>query len=178
VRPAEPALYLADEAPDDPVAHIDRMKAVVRQDIAVAYDKRCQGISVPDEAFFPVEITGGGLPELAVSLQLADCRLGRTLFSGTGGEVVQFWIGSGGPVRLLLEQQMHGFTPLDGGLQTVQHGGSCPGGAGPDSCVVTYRWEDKGRRLETESRTLGSALADPPEPEYGYYRLTGVKPPA
>lgn len=177
-EPVVPRLYLAGEAPNDSAAHLQRMKAVIRQDAEIAYAKRCEGIALPDEAFFPIEITGGGLPELAVSLQLAQCNLGRTLFSGTGGELVQVWIGSGGPVRLMLEQQMHGFTPLDRGLMTVQHGGVCPNGAGPDACVVTYRWEDEGRRLETVGRTLASTLGAWPETEHDYYRLTGIRRPA
>jgi hypothetical protein len=149
-------------------------KAVIRQDAETSYGERCGTIHLPDEAFFPVEVTGGGLPELAVSLTLADCAAGRTLFSGTGGMAVQLWSGSGGPVRLLLERHMHGFTPLGGGLLTFQHGAACPGGAGPDTCVITYRWDGTGRRLETESRVPASTRGSWPEPEFGYDDLTGI----
>ena len=165
-------IYRAGEAPDEIEAHLVRMKSVIRQDLRIAFDKRCEGITAPDDAFLPIEITGGGLPELALSMGLVECKIGPSVFSGTGGVNVQFWIGNGGPVRLLLEQQMHGFTPGDGYVQAVQHGATCPGGAGPDSCIVTYRWNDKGRRLEVASMVLGSDAPIPPAMNYDIEDLT------
>ncbi|HEX8694399.1 MAG TPA: hypothetical protein VF746_18400 [Longimicrobium sp.] len=154
--PDRPTVLVGRES-DDPGAHMARLKAVVRQDARTSYGAECGTISVPDDAFIPIEITGGGLAEVAVTFGRVRCGLGPTRFSGTGGVLVQFWIGSGGPVRLLLEQQMHGFTPVDEGLVTMQHGGYCPDGAGPDQCRVTYRWNDRDRRLEVVERRLASS---------------------
>jgi hypothetical protein len=169
--PQQPAIIIGRET-DDPAGHLARMKAVIRQDAVTSYGAECGGIEVPDRAFIPVEITGGGLPELAVPFGRVICPdHGLNRFSGTGGVMVQFWIGSGGPVRLLLEQNMHGFTPGERRLVTWQHGGYCPDGAGPDQCRVTYAWDEEGRRFEIVERRLASTL--PPEtPRYGYELLS------
>lgn len=143
---------------DDIPAHLARMKAVIRQDAVTSYSEECEGIAIPEEAMVPVEITGGGLPELAVIFPRAHCGVGANRFTGTGGAMVQFWIGSGGPVRLLLEHSMHGFTPAGDRLVTMQHGGFCPNGAGPDQCRVTYGWNDRDRRLDVVDRRLASEL--------------------
>lgn len=172
----EVLIYRAGEAPDEVEAHLARMKAVIRQDIVTAYDATCDGVSVPDNAFIPVEITGGGLPEMAVSMLRVECKRGANMFAGSGGQVVQFWIGSGGPVRLMLEQQMHGFTPGDAQLQVVAHGAFCPDGAGPDVCIVTYRWEPRLRLMLPETMVKGSEAPMPPAMEYDYEDLYPVKP--
>jgi hypothetical protein len=138
--PEQPAMIVARES-DNPAAHME-----------------CGTIEVPDNAFIPVEITGSGLPEIAVTFGRVHCGLGMNRFSGTGGVMMQFWIGSGGPVRLLLEKQMHGFTPAGTRLITMQHGAYCPGGAGPDQCRVIYQWNDQDRRLDVIERRLASTL--------------------
>lgn len=153
-------------------AQLQRMKAAIRRDAQASYGEECGTIAVPDHAFIPVEISGGGLPELAVSYGRVECGIGRTRFSGTGGVMVQFWIGSGGPVRLLLEHQMHGFTSEGDRLATLQHGAYCPGGAGPDACLVTYAWNGQDRRLDVVGRALVSQLSDVPEMRYGYETLS------
>lgn len=151
----QPAVLVGRESED---THLARLKAVIRQDAVTSYGAECGTIEIPDDAFIPVEITGGGLTELAVSFGRVSCGIGASRFSGTGGVLVQFWIGSGGPVRLLLEHQMHGFTASGDQLISMQHGGFCPGGAGPDQCRVTYRWNDRDRRLEVIDRRLASPL--------------------
>jgi hypothetical protein len=153
----QPAVIIGRET-DNPAAHMTRLKAVIRQDARTAYGDECPSIEIPDSALIPVEITGGGLPEMAVNFGRVRCGGALTRFTGTGGAMVQFWIGSGGPVRLLLEHQMHGFTPDATRLITMQHGGFCPGGAGPDQCRVIYQWNDKDRRLDVIERTLASTL--------------------
>jgi hypothetical protein len=155
--PEQPAMIVARES-DNPAAHMARLKAVIRQDAVTSYGAECGTIEVPDNAFIPVEITGGGLPEIAVTFGRVHCGLGMNRFSGTGGVMMQFWIGSGGPVRLLLEKQMHGFTPAGTRLITMQHGAYCPGGAGPDQCRVIYQWNDQDRRLDVIERRLASTL--------------------
>ena len=169
--PEQPAVVVGRES-DHPESHIERMKAVIRQDAQISYGAECGTIAVPDEAFVPVEITGGGLPEMAVSFGRVRCGIGATRFSGTGGVMVQFWLGSGGPVRLLLEQQMHGFTPAVRELVTMQHGGFCPGGAGPDQCRVTYGWNDQDRRLEVVERRLASSLGHVDRMAYEWAELS------
>ena len=157
---------------DDVVGHIARIKAVVRQDAKVSYGTECPDIAVPEEAFIPVEITGNGPPELAVSYGPVRCHGALTRFSGTGGVMMQFWVGSGGPVRLLLEHQMHGFTPGRDRLITMQHGSYCPGGAGPDQCRVIYQWNEADRRLEVIDRTLASDLEHADEMEFTWETLS------
>ncbi|HEX6316583.1 MAG TPA: hypothetical protein VFZ73_17045 [Gemmatimonadaceae bacterium] len=156
-RAAESAIVVSRET-EDSVEHLVRLKAVIRQDALTSYGAECGTIEVPEDAFIPVEMTGGGLAEVAVTFGRVRCGIGLTRFSGTGGVMVQFWIGSGGPVRLVLEQQMHGFTPAGRRLITMQHGGFCPGGAGPDQCRVTYEWNDQDRRLDVVERRLASDL--------------------
>ena len=166
--PQAPATLVGRES-DDPAYVLALMKAVIRRDAVTSYGADCAAIEIPDAAMIPVEITGGGLPELAVSFARVRCGDSASRFTGSGGVMVQFWIGSGGPVRLLLEQQMHGFTPAGDRLVTMQHGGFCPGGAGPDQCRVIYRWNDRDRRLEVVERRLASTL--PPQPmtyDYAY----------
>ncbi len=174
VRAAErPSVVVGREA-DDSASHVARLKAVIRQDAVTSYGAECGSITVPDEAFILVELTGGGLPEMAVTFGRVSCGIGATRFSGTGGVLVQFWLGSGGPVRLLLEHQMHGFTPGERQLVTMQHGAYCPGGAGPDQCRVTYQWNEQDRRLDVVDRQLASSLPGAEPMTYDWATLTRV----
>jgi hypothetical protein len=156
---------------DDEAAVLARLEQTIRADALASYGAECGTVEVPDDAFIPVEITGGGIPELALPLGRIRCGIGANRFSGTGGVVVQFWIGSGGPPRLLLEQQMHGFTPASDRLVTVQHGSFCDGGAGPDLCRVVYRWSDRDRRLGVVERRRLSDLGQIEEMRYGHESL-------
>jgi hypothetical protein len=78
-----PAVKVGEEIGDD--AFVERMKAVIRQDTVTSYAADCGGrIALPNDAFIPVEITGGGPPELAVVLARADCPLGANCPGGFG----------------------------------------------------------------------------------------------
>jgi hypothetical protein len=151
------------------------MRAMIRAQAQRDYGTECGQVTVPDRAIIPIEVTGGGLPEYAVTFGRVACAADggvSTRWQGTGGPFVQFWIGSGGPPRIMLEQTMHGFSVTEGKLVAQQHGGFCPGGAGPNVCVVTYQWDDRTRRLEVVSRVFdedGGGLAPM---QYGYRELT------
>lgn len=150
------------------------MRQVIREQAQRDYGGECGTVTVPDSAIIPLELTGGGLPEYAVTFGKVECAVdgGRsTRWQGTGGPLMQFWTGSGGPARIMLEQTMHGFSAVEGGLVAQQHGGFCPGGAGPNVCVVTYGWDPNLRRLEVLDRRFdedGSGLAPM---QYGYEEL-------
>jgi hypothetical protein len=150
--PQAPAVAVGHEPPPA----VEAVRAVVRAEAQRLYGEECGRVIVPDRAIVPIEVTGGGLPEYAVLLGRATCAAigGSQTWQGTGGAVVQVWLASGGPPRMLLEHQMHGFSPAGDRLVTSQHGGFCPGGAGPGVCLVTYRWNDRDRTLEVESRRL------------------------
>lgn len=168
-----PGIFIAGPPTANAAAHLARMKSVIRQDALTSFGASCEDISLPERAFHPVEITGGGMPELAVGLGRARCRHGDThMFAGTGGITVQFWTGERGPPRLILEQQMHGFTPAGDRLITMQHGANCPEGGGPDQCRVTYAWNDQDGRLEAVERRM--MPGDAPEARMQYpFELLG-----
>ena len=128
----------------------------IRREAQRRYGEECGEVLLPDRAYVSLEITGGGLPEYAVLLGRGTCsRHGNSgRWQGTGGAVVQFWLVSDGPPRLLLEHQMHGFSALPNGVLSEQHGAYCPGGAGPDMCLVRYEWNERRRVLELGSRRL------------------------
>ena len=150
------------------------MRRLIRDQAQRDYASECGVVTIPDRAIIPVELTGGGLPEYAVTFGRVECATDggqSTRWQGTGGPLMQFWIGSGGPARIMLEQTMHGFSVVDGRLVAQQHGGFCPGGAGPNVCVVTYGWDDRTRRLEVLDRRFdenGTGLAPM---QYGYDEL-------
>jgi hypothetical protein len=160
--PAEPPLLIDDsEAPATLVGNeaptpVEKVRTAIREEATRLYADECGEVLLPDRAFEPVEITGGGLPEYAVLLGRGTCvrdgSSGRWL--GSGGAVVQVWLASGGPPRMLLEHQMHGFLPVPRGFLGLQHGGFCPGGAGPGMCLVQYEWNDRDRTLEVAHRRL------------------------
>jgi hypothetical protein len=164
--PAEPPLLIDDTRAQENAAAtlvgheaptpIERIRAAVRQEATRLYAGECGSVRIPDQAFEPIEITGGGLPEYAVLLGRGVCAGdgGSGRWQGSGGSVVQVWLASGGPPRMLLEHQMHGFSPVPRGLLSLQHGGYCSGGAGPGMCLVQYEWNDRGRRLEVAHRRL------------------------
>ena len=80
---------------------------------------------------------------------------------------------------MLLEHQMHGFTLTADGLLSDQHAGFCPGGAGPNTCLVRYRWNDRDRTLEVAERRYldGSTSEQPPRMEWGYEQLSASRRP-
>jgi hypothetical protein len=55
---------------------------------------------------------------------------------------------------MLIERMVRGFTPEGDGLGLLQHGTYCPGGAGPNVCLVRYRWHEKDRALYPVRRTF------------------------
>jgi hypothetical protein len=121
-------------------------------------------------------VTGGGDPEYAVILSHARCDGASSYFTGTGGSVIQFWSASGDAPILLLSHSMHGFTPTPEGLISLQHGGYCPGGAGPGMCLVTYVWEGPEEGFQVRSRKLFDYLhpREPPAMRYDWnYPLPG-----
>ena len=152
---------------------LSAVRAAVRAEAQRLYGRDCGRVIIPDRAFLPVEITGANNPEYAVLFGRAKCTNwggSSQRWSGTGGPVVQFWFASDGPARLLLERAMHGFTPTGSGLRSLQHGTYCPGGAGPNPCLVTYRWNEKDRALEVVRRTFvdGQRVKTVPRMRFGY----------
>jgi hypothetical protein len=151
---------------------IERLEDAIRHDAATRYGAECGSILIPSTAFFPVEMTGGGATEVAVSFARVRCGPILSRWTGTGGVVVQFWMdGLVGP-RLLLEQQLHGFTPAGTRLITMQHGGFCPGGAGPDSCRVTYEWNERTQQLDVVDRQLASTPGAMESMQFDYETLS------
>ena len=153
------------------------VRSAVRAEAQRLYGRDCGTVTIPDRAFLPVEITGASNPEYAVLMGRARCsKWGGTSqrWSGTGGPVVQFWYASDGPARMLLERAMHGFTPTGDGLRALQHGTYCPGGAGPNPCLVAYRWNERDRALEVVRRTFidGVKVKRSPKMRYGYQFLS------
>jgi hypothetical protein len=144
---------------DEPALDMNIVHAAIAAEAQRLYGGECGQVFVPERAIVAVELTGDGHPEYAVLFSRVQCRAdggATTRWQGTGGAVVQFWLASGGPPRMLLEHSMLGFSPADefSGLITHQHGAFCPGGAGPNVCEVNYRWNDRDRALEAASRTL------------------------
>lgn len=153
-RPRPVVREIRMEGAREPLASV---RAAVRAEAQRLYGRDCGKVTVPDRAFVAVEITGANNPEYAVLFGRAKCANwggSSQRWSGTGGPMVQFWFASDGPARMLLERAMHGFTPTGSGLRSLQHGTYCPGGAGPNPCLVSYRWNEKDRALEVVRRTF------------------------
>jgi hypothetical protein len=172
--PRRPVREIQMDGPREPLPAV---RAAVRAEAQRLYGRDCGKVTIPDRAFVPVEITGADNPEYAVLFGRARCgNLGGTSqhWSGTGGPVVQFWFASDGPARMLLERAMHGFTPVAGGLRSLQHGTYCPGGAGPNPCLVTYRWNSKDRALEVVRRTFidGRRIKTVPRMRFDYEAIS------
>ena len=169
-----PARVVAREADLRPDFEAE-ITSVIRADAQRSYGPECGRVTVPDRAFIPVELTGGGLPEYAVTFGRVHCEAtgGAGPWTGTGGVMMQFWIGSGGPARLLLEHSMFGFTIEPERLVSLQHGAFCPGGAGPSMCLVSYAWNDKDRRLDVVARRFYEGDGnEPPRMARGYEELS------
>jgi hypothetical protein len=139
------------EGAREPLASV---KAAVRSEAQRLYGRQCRKVIVPDRAFIPVEITGASNPEYAVLLGRATCATQPQLWQGTGGAMVQLWYASDGPARMLMERMVRGFSPTGKGIDLLQHGTYCPGGAGPNVCLVQYRWHEKDRALYPVKRTF------------------------
>jgi hypothetical protein len=133
---------------------LSAVKAAARAEARRLYAQDCGIVTLPDRAFVPVEVTGGSNPEYAVLLGRGTCTNWAQRWSGTGGALVQFWYATNGPPRMLMERMVRGFTPVRGGVDLLQHGTYCPGGAGPNVCLVSYRWHDKDRALYPIKRTF------------------------
>lgn len=153
------------------------VKAAVRAEAQRLYGRDCGAVTIPDRAFVPIEVSGASNPEYAVLLGRSSCAKwggGSQRWSGTGGPVVQIWYASDGPARMVLERPMHAFSPTASGLTSLQHGGACPGGAGPNPCLVVYRWNTKDRDLEVAKRTFvdGARVKRAPRLKYEYEFLS------
>ena len=183
--PSEPQLLVdsssaVENAPTMVVGRVapmplDHVMDAARAELRRREGMHCKELIIPDEAFVPVEITGGGDPEYAVILSHARCDGAASYFTGTGGAVIQFWSASGDAPILLLSHSMHGFTPTAEGMISLQHGGYCPGGAGPGTCLVTYVWEGEDG-FQVGSRKLFDYLhpGEPPAMRYDWnYPLPG-----
>ena len=180
--PADPPLLIdAADQPATLVGHepqtpVEKVRAAIRAEANRLYADECGSVQLPDRAFEPIEITGGGHPEYAVlfgrGLCVGDGGSGR--WQGSGGSLVQVWLASGGPPRMLLEHSMHGFSPGPRSFLSLQHGGFCPGGAGPGVCLVQYEWNDRDRSLEAVHRRFydGSARLQPPRMSYDYEAIS------
>jgi hypothetical protein len=157
----------------NPALYLHQMKALIRAHAQLLYGHECGTVTIPDSAFFPIEITAGGGPELAVSFGRAQCGPTHdSLWRGSGGEVVQFWRGEDQRPALLLEQQIDAFAPAGDRLETIQNGGYC-GSYGTNLCRVIYRWDAMGNRLETAERKFTVELPHG-VPEYGTNCLLGT----
>lgn len=170
--PQAPATLVGQE----PAADIEVVRAAVRAEAQRLYGAECGRVELPGRAFEPIEVTGGGAPEYAVLFGRGVCQTAGSsmVWQGTGGAMVQVWRASGGRPRLLLEHQMHGFTPTPTGLLSLQHGGFCPGGTGAGVCLVTYAWNDRDRTLEVVSRRLfdDDRAGAPPSMAFGYEKIS------
>lgn len=133
---------------------LSSVKAAVRAEAQRLYGRDCGKVTVPDQAFIPIEITGANNPEYAVLLGRSQCSRQPQLWEGTGGAMVQFWYASDGPPRMIMERMVRGFTPRTDGIDLLQHGTYCPNGAGPNVCLVAYRWHEKDRALYPVKRTF------------------------
>jgi hypothetical protein len=143
---------------EKPAPDMNDIHAAIEAEAQRLYGGECGQVRVPERAIEAVELTGGGHPEFVVFFSRVQCRGdggSTTRWQGTGGAMVQFWLASGGPPRMLLEHSMMTFSPADefAGLISHQHGGFCPEGAGPSICEVIYRWNNRDRTLEVTSRT-------------------------
>ena len=158
--PSEPPLLIdVENAPATMVGRqaplpIDKVMDAARAELRRREGMHCKQLTIPDEAFVPVEVTTGGDPEYAVFLSHARCDGAASYFTGTGGGVIQIWSANGDAPMLLMSHSMHGCTPTKDGLVSVQHGAYCPGGAGPGMCVVTYDWHGPEDGFEVRSRRL------------------------
>jgi hypothetical protein len=160
--PSEPPLLIDDSNQPATLAGrqaplpVETVRSAARAEAARLHPRECGTVTIPDDAFVPVEVTGGGDPEYAVFFGHARCDAqgSLTFFSGTGGAQIEIWSSSGDAPRLLLRHSMHGFKPTPAGLISVQHGAYCPGGAGPGMCVVAYHWRGPEDGFEVRSRRL------------------------
>ena len=138
-----------------PIA-IETVRAAARAEANRLHARQCGTVEIADDVFAPVEVTGGGTPEYAMTFGRALCTSQRaySVFSGTGGSTVQIWSAGGDVPRLLFEHMMFGLTPTSEGFLSFQHGSACPGGSGPGVCLVTYAWSPTGDGFQVRSRTL------------------------
>jgi len=157
----EHSAELISEGPGDlssQVSHLKAWRRVIadqarRRARKMPGGRSCASVDLPESAFLPVEINGDSTPELAVALSQLSCPAGA--FGAAAGGVVQFWSTAGGRPRLILEQSVQGFTPTEGALVTLEHGGSCAPAA--ERCLVTYRWDPKARKMLVAGRAATSA---------------------
>ena len=129
----------------------ETLKAAVRVEAQRRHGAACGTVTLPDDAFLPIQITGGPRPDYAVLFETATCARNATNWSNTSGTLTQFWTASGTKPHLLLEQHIYGFTPRKNGVDSLQHQNEC-GPASLSLCVVSYRWEPGEKRLKIVDR--------------------------
>jgi hypothetical protein len=137
-----------------PPLPLDRVMDAARAELRRREATNCRHLIVPDEAFVPVEVTGGGDSEYAVFLSHARCDGAASYFTGTGGGLIQVWSASGEAPILLMHHSMHGFTPTRDGLISFQHGAFCDNAPGVSLCLVTYQFRGPEDGFEVRSRRL------------------------
>ncbi|HEY8572171.1 hypothetical protein [Phenylobacterium sp.] len=166
-----PTRVVGSEGQPDPRG----VRDVIRAEANRLYPE-CGRVVLPDRAFEPVEITGGGHPEYVVMFGRGLCESVGTSqnWQGTGGAVIQVWLASGGPPRMLMERQVMGFSVVPRGLITHQHGSYCPGGAGPAICQVTYEWHENDRALYPTHRQFfdGTQRVGPRTMDWDYEQVS------
>jgi hypothetical protein len=133
---------------------VDRVMDAARAELRRREGMHCKVLTIPDEAFVPVEVTGGGDPEYAVILSHARCDDSLSYFTGTGGSMVQIWAADGDAPTLLMHHMMRGFTPTAKGLISFQHGSFCNNAPGVSLCVVRYDWDNPQDGFQIRSRRL------------------------
>ena len=177
--PSEQPL-LIDAVENQPAIAVDRqpplsletVREAARDEANRRFRNNCGTVTIPDGAFVPVEVTGGGYPEYAVFFGRARCDATglNTDFASAGDGLVQIWSASSNVPELLFNHAMRGFTPRKSGLVSFQHGAFCDGGVGAQTCVVTYGWRGPADGLEVQSRRLfgPGGQGSPPPMRYGW----------
>ncbi len=144
-EPATPTLPASRNVP------VQVARAAVRAEARRVYGSTCGEVRLPNSAFIPIEISGGGTSEYAVLFDRGTCVRSRNQWQNTGGSLVQFWRVTDGSARLLREQYAYGFTPTRDGVQSLRHMNFCPN-LNSGLCIVTYRWDKSDRKLEVANR--------------------------
>ena len=133
---------------------VDRVMDAARAELRRREGGNCKELILPDEAFVPVEVTGGGDPEYAVFFSHARCDGAASYFTGTGGGLIQIWSANGDVPILLMNHSMHGFSPTKDGFLSFQHGAFCDNAPGVSLCLVTYQWKGSEDGFEVRARRL------------------------
>jgi hypothetical protein len=133
----------------NPAAVLDNnVKNAARSAAQLRFAKACGTLTIPDTAFLPVDITGGG-HDYVLSFARTACANKPDLWWGREGSLFQLWIAENNSPRLVLEQYMDGFRQDRKStlLVTDQRRSSCGATAADEICRVVYRWNPAARSL-------------------------------